>query len=59
MEHTQKIPSYEVKDISLADQGFKNIEWAEMEMGALMHIKSEFSQQRPLSGLKDINCWRS
>ena len=52
MEHTQKIPSYEVKDISLADQGFKNIEWAEMEMGALMHIKSEFSQQRPLSGLK-------
>ena len=29
-----KTESYEVKDIKLAEQGKKNIEWAEMQMQA-------------------------
>ncbi|MBI3033049.1 adenosylhomocysteinase [Candidatus Woesearchaeota archaeon] len=43
---------YEVKDLKLADQGFKNIELAEMEMGALMHIKAKFSKEKPFHGLR-------
>jgi len=41
---------YEVKDISLADQGRKNIEWAEHQMGALLKIRERFEREKPLSG---------
>lgn len=44
--------NYKVKDISLADQGRKNIEWAERQMGALMKIKDRFTQEKPLQGIK-------
>ncbi|MBD3203700.1 adenosylhomocysteinase [Candidatus Woesearchaeota archaeon] len=47
-----KSETYEVKDISLASQGRKNIEWAEMQMGALMTIKKRFEKEMPLSGIK-------
>ncbi len=32
---------FEVKDISLAEQGRKNLELAELHMGALMEIKKK------------------
>jgi len=35
---------YEVKDITLADQGRKNLELAEMHMSALMEIKKRFEK---------------
>lgn len=44
--------NYAVKDINLAEQGQKNIEWAELQMGALMKVKERFSQEKPLQGLK-------
>ncbi|MCE5250996.1 adenosylhomocysteinase [bacterium] len=43
---------YEVKDIKLADQGQKNIEWAERQMGALLKIRERFEKEKPLAGHK-------
>src|SRR3989338_2040084 len=44
--------SYAVKDISLAEQGLRNIEFAEREMGALMRVKERFAKEKPLKGLR-------
>jgi adenosylhomocysteinase len=44
--------SYEVRDITLADQGQRNIEWAERQMGALLKIKERFEREKPLAGLR-------
>ncbi|MDD5253707.1 MAG: adenosylhomocysteinase [Candidatus Nanoarchaeia archaeon] len=41
---------YEVKDISLAEQGRKKIEFAESNMGALLKIKERFEREKPLRG---------
>ncbi len=43
--------NYEVKDISLAEQGKLNIELAELRMGALLKVKERFSKEKPLAGL--------
>ncbi|MEM3422838.1 MAG: adenosylhomocysteinase [Candidatus Bilamarchaeaceae archaeon] len=42
---------YEVKDISLAEQGKMNIELAEKRMSALMKIRKRFSKEKPFKGL--------
>jgi adenosylhomocysteinase len=39
-----------VKDMSLAEQGMKQIEWAEMQMGALLEVKKLFAKEKPLKG---------
>ena len=44
--------NYEVKDIKLAGQGRKNIEWAEMQMGDLLKVKERFMEEKPLKGIK-------
>lgn len=44
--------NYEVKDVKLAEQGKKNIEWAELQMGALMKVRERFSEEKPLRGIK-------
>lgn len=44
--------NYEVQDMGLAEQGLKNIEWAEMQMGALLNIKERFAKEKPLEGIK-------
>lgn len=43
---------YEVRDISLADQGRKNLELAELHMSALMEIKKRFEREKPLKGIR-------
>ncbi len=43
--------NYHVKDISLAEQGMKNIELAEKRMEALLTIKERFKKEKPFSGL--------
>src|SRR3989344_6217839 len=45
-------PHYEVKDISLAEQGRKNIELAEMHMQALLKIRTRFVKEQPFKGLR-------
>lgn len=42
---------YEVKDLKQADQGRRNMEVAELNMGALMEIKRRFEKEKPLSGV--------
>ncbi|MFC1651344.1 adenosylhomocysteinase [Candidatus Latescibacterota bacterium] len=44
--------SYEVKDISMADQGLKNIELAERQMGALLKVRERFEKEKPLKGYR-------
>ena len=44
--------NYEVKNINLAEQGKKNIEWAEMQMGALLNVRERFKKENPLKGIK-------
>ena len=44
--------AHEVKDLSLAEQGKRNIEWAEMQMGALLKVRERFARERPLSGYR-------
>lgn len=44
--------NYAVKDLSLFDQGLKNLEWAEMQMGALLKVRDRFSQEKPFEGKK-------
>ncbi|MBB5253107.1 adenosylhomocysteinase [Sulfurisphaera ohwakuensis] len=43
---------YKVKDLSLAGQGKKQIEWAEIHMPALMEIRKQFEKEKPLQGLR-------
>ncbi len=43
---------FSVKDLSLAEQGTKNIEWAELQMGALMKVRHRFAQEKPFQGLR-------
>ena len=44
--------TYEVKDLSLAEQGLKNLELAEDHMGALLAIKERFAKELPLKGIR-------
>ncbi|MFA6464008.1 MAG: adenosylhomocysteinase [Candidatus Paceibacterota bacterium] len=50
---TQK---YEVKDISLAVEGKKKIEWAEKDMPVLRTIKKDFKEKKPLKGITISAC---
>ncbi len=43
---------YEVKDMTLAEQGKKNLAFAEMHMGALLKIRDTFSREKPFRGVK-------
>ncbi len=44
--------AHKVKDIKLAEQGFKNIEYAESQMLALEEVKKRFEKEQPLKGVK-------
>ncbi|AHC51038.1 S-adenosyl-L-homocysteine hydrolase [Sulfolobus acidocaldarius SUSAZ] len=44
--------NYRVKDLSLAEQGRKQIEWAELHMPALMEIRKRFKAEKPLDGIR-------
>lgn len=48
----QVTTNYEIKDISLAEQGKKNIEWAQKDMPVLNAIKERFKKEKPFEGLK-------
>jgi adenosylhomocysteinase len=48
--------NYDIKDINLADQGRKRIDWAEKEMPVLRQIRERFEKERPLSGLRLSAC---
>ncbi|MBK9315527.1 MAG: adenosylhomocysteinase [Acidobacteria bacterium] len=46
----------EVKDLGLADEGRRRIEWAEREMPVLRMIRERFGSEKPLDGLRLVAC---
>ncbi|MCS6859820.1 MAG: adenosylhomocysteinase [Abditibacteriales bacterium] len=43
--------NYDIKDITLADEGKETIEWADREMPVLRLIRERFEREQPLKGL--------
>jgi adenosylhomocysteinase len=46
----------DIKDISLAPQGKKRIDWAEREMPVLRLIRERFGNEKPLQGVRIVAC---
>jgi adenosylhomocysteinase len=47
---------FDVKDLSLADQGRLRVRWAAQEMPVLRLIRERFEQEKPLEGMKLSGC---
>jgi adenosylhomocysteinase len=47
---------YDVKNLNLAAKGRHRIEWAEQEMPVLRGIREQFTQDRPLAGVRLSAC---
>lgn len=47
---------YEVKDLSLAEQGKRQIEWADRDMPVLAQIRERFEKEQPFKGMKFSCC---
>ncbi len=56
-ENAQATPvKHDVKDLSLAAEGKKRIEWAGASMPVLASIREEFKQTQPLKGVRVAAC---
>jgi adenosylhomocysteinase len=47
---------FHVKDLSLADEGLRLIEWAEMDMPVLRQIRERFAAEKPLKDVRIGAC---
>src|SRR5437660_2667591 len=47
---------YDVKDLALADEGRRRIEWADRQMPVLAAIRERFEREQPLSGYRISAC---
>jgi adenosylhomocysteinase len=47
---------YDVKDLALAEEGNRRIEWAAREMPVIATIRERFAKDRPLEGLRVSAC---
>src|SRR5881397_2542723 len=47
---------YDVKDLALADEGSRRIEWADRQMPVLTAIRDRFTEEQPLSGQRVSAC---
>ena len=47
---------YDVKDLALAAEGVRRIEWAEREMPVLRLIRERFAREQPLAGVRIGAC---
>src|SRR3954452_11017670 len=47
---------HDVKDIALAAEGVRRIEWADRQMPVLAAIRERFERERPLSGVRVSAC---
>ncbi len=48
--------NYDIKDINLAPEGKKRIEWAENDMPVLRQVREKFAQEKPLEGKNMSAC---
>lgn len=53
---TVKQFEFDVRDLSLAGDGKRRIEWAEREMPVLRLIRERFSREKPLTGVRVVAC---
>ena len=56
MTTTAKQDAYDVKDLALADEGRRRVEWAERSMPVLRLIRERFAKERPLQGRRLSAC---
>jgi len=56
MPTANKVTTYKVKDMSLAEWGRKEIKLAEAEMPGLMSLRKEFGPSKPLAGARIAGC---
>ena len=47
---------YKIKDINLAEEGRKKIDWAESRMPVMMNLRKQYSKTKPLEGMKIAGC---
>ena len=47
---------YRIKDIALAKEGKKRIDWAEMHMPVLVSLRQKFENSKPLKGIRVTGC---
>ncbi len=47
---------YDVKDLKLADQGKKRIDWADEAMPVLRKVRERFAKEKPLKGITMAAC---
>src|SRR3954454_19734095 len=47
---------YDVKDLALADEGKRRIEWADRQMPVLAAIRERFEREQPLAGHRISAC---
>ena len=47
---------HRVKDISLAENGKKKIDWAEAHMPVLVALRKKYQESKPLSGTRVTGC---
>jgi adenosylhomocysteinase len=50
------LPRHDVKDLSLAAEGKKRIEWADKDMPVLRAIRERFAKEKPLAGYRMAAC---
>jgi adenosylhomocysteinase len=53
---TKSAAEFDIKDIGLAAEGKKRIEWAEREMPVLRLIREKFAAEKPLEGIRLVAC---
>ncbi len=53
---TSSAAEFDIKDINLASDGKRRIEWAEREMPVLRLIREKFSAEKPLKGIRLVAC---
>jgi adenosylhomocysteinase len=53
---TKPAVEFDVKDLALAEDGNKRIEWAAREMPVINLIRERFTKERPLAGLRVSAC---
>ena len=47
---------YDVKDLELANEGRKRIDWAARDMPVLAQVNERFAKDKPFKGLKMAAC---
>jgi adenosylhomocysteinase len=56
MMSTKSVSEFDIKDINLAADGKRRIEWAEREMQVLRLIREKFATEKPLKGVRLVAC---